>query len=64
MTIEELRAQHAKALSDWYAGITDRHPHGRSGLEGIIPYDLSSDTWDTHPRGWEFSEWGNQAGSV
>lgn len=35
MQIEHIRAQDAKAKSEFYAGLRDIHPHGRSGLGWI-----------------------------
>lgn len=55
------REREAKALKDWYAGKTDRHPQGRSGLEQVIPSVLSCDCWDRAPRAWRSSEWGRAA---
>lgn len=61
-TLEQLRAREAQALSKFYAGETDVHPHGLSGKRAILPSHLATDCRDTARHAFEFSEWGNLAG--
>lgn len=62
--IFDLRARDAKAKAAFCASETDRHPHGLSGKIWIIPREFCCDCRDTQAGAWEFSEWGNGAGSV
>jgi hypothetical protein len=57
MTVEEIRAENAKKLSDWFDG-KGKHPNG--AIRWIIPYQLSSNCRDAKDH--NFSEWGNAAG--
>lgn len=52
----EARAREAKGKSDWYAGRVDRHPQGK--VLHLLPKELTSNCWDTHPGGLCCSEWG------
>lgn len=56
------RKREAKAKSDFFAGDSSTHPHGRSGLRWIVLPECGNSQWDTAPRAFEFSEWGNLAG--
>jgi hypothetical protein len=58
------RAEDAKRLSDFMSGKSNVHPHGASGMMCIIPRQATKNCWDTDPRAWYFSEWGNNAGMV
>lgn len=64
MMLEARRAKDAAQLSAWYRGEDVRHPHGLSGHGWIIPPQDTKRTWDTHPPAYQFSEYGNNAGSV
>jgi hypothetical protein len=61
-TVEEVRLSDAKRLSAWYEGKADAHPHGLSGHQIILPRHLTSNCWDTAPRAYAYSEWGNACG--
>lgn len=63
-TVEQIREGEARSKSAFFAGEADDHPHGLSGLRAILPYENEKGCWDTHPRGWQVSEWGNAAGIV
>jgi hypothetical protein len=62
--LSELRAAEARAKAAFYAGKTDIHPHGLSGLRWIVPPEDGKNMWDTHPNDYHFSEYGNLSGSV
>lgn len=39
MTLEKIREIEAKGKVAFFSGETDRHPHGKSGLRFILPYE-------------------------
>jgi hypothetical protein len=57
-TIEEARAVDAKALAAFYAGQTEKHPHGLSGRRWMLLPENGKSCWDTSREGVRFSEWG------
>lgn len=56
-----LRAYVIKNLERFYTG-GDIGPVGQDQKRFILPQILTQNCWDTHPRGWQFSEYGNDAG--
>lgn len=56
MTLEQQREQDAKGKSSFFAAKTDRHPHGKSGLRFLLPYEN-----DRRMKN-ESIEWANAAG--
>jgi hypothetical protein len=62
--LENIRAEEAKGKIAFYGGETDRHPQGESAKRFLVPYENGKGCWDTHPRGYLRSEWGNLAGMV
>lgn len=63
MTLEALRARDARDKVAFFAGVTDRHPHGESGKRWILPPETGKGCWDTHPGAVRFSEWGRASGA-
>lgn len=61
--VEAQREREAAMMQDWLAG-EGPHPHGKAGESVLLPAMLTSNTWDTKPTAWRFSEWANLAGMV
>lgn len=63
--IKHIRAQDAKAKSAFYAGLTDRHPHGQSGLGYITAPEDDRRCLDTssNPAAFECGEYNHLIGS-
>lgn len=59
-----MRQKDANAKARFYAGETSVHPHGVSGKQVVLPSEDGKSCWDTHPRAWQFSEWGNACGAT
>lgn len=55
MTVEQIRAQDARAKSAFFAGEADRHPHGLSARRFLLPYENDRRCFDA-------GEWGRLAG--
>ena len=62
--IEEQRVENVRAEIAYLKGETDKHPCGVSGKSRIIPHCESKNCWDTAPKGFRYSAWGNAAGMV
>lgn len=63
MTVDQQRAHDAKGKIAFLSGQSDVHPHGWSGRRHLVPCELdNAGCWDTSPRGWVYSEYGNDAG--
>ena len=58
------RARQARQLSDFYAGNTDIHPQGKSGMEYITAPEDDRRCMETSagPSTFNFGEWHNIAG--
>lgn len=56
-SLEQVRANLAKAKSRYYAGETDNDPVGATGKRWLLPPENDRRCLDTHPRAYRYSEW-------